>query len=82
MFNFGDGFEPEQTYGSEWGIDLDIEFAVTKQFSVAIGANNGLDEYPDLSSADINFFGNLPYDVLQPISFDGAFYYLRTTYSF
>ena len=82
VFNFGDGFEPEQTYGSEWGIDLDIEFAVTKQFSVAIGANNVLDEYPDLSSADINFFGNLPYDVLQPITFNGAFYYLRTTYSF
>ena len=31
---------------------------------------------------DINFFGNLPYDVLQPITFNGAFYYLRTTYSF
>ena len=82
VFNFGGGFEPEQTYGSEWGVDLDVEFAVTKQFSVAIGANNVLDEYPDLSSADINFFGNLPYDVLQPITFNGAFYYLRTTYSF
>lgn len=82
VFNFGGGFEPEQTYGAEWGIDLDVEFAVTGQLSVAIGANNVLDEYPDLSSADINFFGNLPYDVLQPITFNGAFYYLRTTYTF
>ena len=82
VFNFGGGFEPEQTYGSEWGVDLDVEFAVTKQFSVATGANNVLDEYPDLSSEDINFFGNLPYDVLRPITFNGAFYYLRTTYSF
>ncbi len=82
VFNFGGGFEPQQTYGSEWGIDLDVEFAVTKQFAVAIGANNVLDEYPDLSSADIGFFGNLPYDVLQPVTFNGAFYYLRTTFSF
>ncbi|MGH8222465.1 MAG: TonB-dependent receptor plug domain-containing protein [Woeseiaceae bacterium] len=82
VFNFGDGFEPEQTYGSEVGVDLDVEFAVTKQLAVAIGANNVLDEYPDLSSDLINFFGNLPYDVLQPITFNGAFYYLRTTYSF
>ncbi len=82
VFNFGGGFEPEQTYGSEWGVDLDVEFAVSKQFSVAVGANNVLDEYPDLSSADIGFFGNLPYDVLMPITFNGAFYYLRTTYSF
>ncbi len=82
VFNFGGGFEPEQTYGSEWGVDLDVEFAVTKQFAVAIGANNILDEYPDLSSDLINFFGNLPYDVLQPITFNGAYYYLRTSYSF
>ena len=59
-----------------------MEFAVTEQLSVAIGANNVLDEYPDLSSADISYFGNLPYDVLQPITFNGAFYYLRTTYTF
>ncbi len=82
VFNFGGGFEPQQTYGSEWGVDLDVEFEVTEQFAVAIGANNVLDEYPDLSSDLINFFGNLPYDVLQPITFNGAYYYLRTTYSF
>ena len=64
------------------GIDLDVEFAVTEKLSVAIGSNNVLDEYPDLSSADIGYFGNLPYDVLQPITFNGAFYYLRTIYSF
>jgi iron complex outermembrane receptor protein len=82
VFNFGGGFEPEQTYGSEWGVDLDVEYAVTESLAVALGANNLLDEYPDLSSADINFFGNLPYDVIQPITFNGAFYYLRTTYRF
>jgi len=82
VFNFGGGFEPEQTYGAEWGIDLDVEFAVNEGLRLAVGANNLLDEYPDLSSADINYFGNLPYDVLQPISFNGAFYYLRATYTF
>ena len=82
VFNFGGGFEPQQTYGAEWGIDVDVEFAVTQKFSVAIGANNVLDNYPDLSSSDINYFGNLPYDVLQPITFNGAFYYVRTTYNF
>jgi iron complex outermembrane receptor protein len=82
VFNFGGGFRPRQTYGAEWGIDLDVEFAVNEALSVAIGANNLLDEYPDLSSGDINYFGNLPYDVLQPITFNGAFYYLRATYGF
>jgi iron complex outermembrane receptor protein len=82
VFNFGDGFEPEQVYGAEVGVDLDVEYRVNKGLTVAIGGNNILDNYPDLSSSDINYFGNLPYDVLQPISFNGAFYYLRTTYKF
>ena len=82
VFNFGDGFEPEQVYGSELGIDLDVEYHVSKGLTVAIGGNNILDQYPDLSSSDINYFGNLPYDVLQPITFNGAFFYLRTTYKF
>jgi iron complex outermembrane receptor protein len=82
VFNFGDGFEPQQTYGSEWSLDVDVEYSVTEKLKLAVGANNVLDEYPDLSSADINYFGNLPYDVLQPITFNGAFWYLRTTYTF
>jgi iron complex outermembrane receptor protein len=82
VFDFGGGFEPEQVYGAEWGVDLDVEFKVTKGLSVALGGNNILDQYPDLSSSDINYFGNLPYDVLQPITFNGAFYYLRGTYRF
>ena len=82
VFNFGDGFEPEQVYGSEWEVDLDVEYQVTRGLSVALGGNNILDEYPDLSSSDINFFGNLPYDVLQPITFNGAYYYVRGTYRF
>ena len=53
-----------------------------RRIRTSVGANNVLDEYPGLSSADINYFGNLPYDVLQPISFNGAFYYLRSTYTF
>ncbi|MGH8250042.1 MAG: TonB-dependent receptor plug domain-containing protein [Steroidobacteraceae bacterium] len=82
VFNFGGGFEPEQTYGSEWGVDLDVEYRVSEKLAVALGGANILDEYPDRSSADIGFFGNLPYDVLQPITFNGAFFYIRSTYSF
>jgi iron complex outermembrane receptor protein len=82
VFNFDPFGRPEQVYGPEWGVDLDVEYRVTKGLKVALGGNNIFDEYPDRSSSDIDYFGNLPYDVLQPISFNGAFYYLRGTYSF
>ncbi len=82
VFDFGDGFEPTQTYGSVWSVDAEVAARVTDGWTVAVGADNLLDEYPDLSSDDINFFGHLPYDVLSPIGMNGAYFYLRTQYDF
>ena len=82
VFNFGGGFEPEQTYGAEWQLDAEVEYRVSPKWSVALGGLNLTDEYPDLSSADISYFGNLPYDVLSPIGSNGAYYYTRVRYTF
>jgi iron complex outermembrane receptor protein len=82
VFDFGGGFEPMQTYGSKWSVDAEVAAHVTDAWTVAIGADNLTDEYPDLSSDDINFFGHLPYDVLSPIGMNGAYWYLRTQYDF
>ncbi len=77
VFDFGGGFVPTQTYAAKSQLDLEAEYKVTKQLSLAIGADNALDAYPDLSSSDINYAGNFPYDVLSPIGMNGAFYYVR-----
>ena len=82
VFDFGGGFEPQQTYGSVWSIDAEVAAKITDQWTVAIGADNLLDEYPDLSSDDINFFGHLPYDVLSPIGMNGAYFYVRAQYDY
>ncbi len=82
VFDFGGGFEPEQTYGSVWSIDVEVAAKVTDQWTVAIGADNLLDEYPDLSSDLINYFGHLPYDVLSPIGMNGAYFYFRAQYNY
>ncbi len=82
VFDFGGGFEPQQTYGSVWSIDAEVAAKITDQWTVAIGADNLLDEYPDLSSDDINFFGHLPYDVLSPIGMNGAYFYFRAQYNY
>ncbi len=77
VFNFGGGFEPEQTYGEEVQLDIEAGYQLTDNLSVVVGASNLLDEYPDLSSGDINFFGNLPYDILSPIGVNGRYVYSR-----
>jgi len=82
VFDFGDGYVPTQTYGAEWQLDLEAEYHFTPQWSVAIGGQNVLDNYPDLSNEDIYYFGNLPYDVLSPIGSNGAYWYGRVRYTF
>ncbi len=81
IFDF-DGFEPTQTYGSVWSVDAEFAAEITDGWSVAIGADNLTDEYPDRSSDDINYFGHLPYDVLSPIGMNGRYVYVRTDYNF
>lgn len=82
VFNFGGGFEPEQTYGAVSQLDLEAEWQILPTVSVAIGGNNVLDAYPDRSIDDIAYFGALPYDVLSPIGFNGAYWYGRTRITF
>jgi iron complex outermembrane receptor protein len=75
VFNFGGGFEPEQTYGAEFQVDVEVGYRVWEGIELFVGASNLLDEYPDESIPDISYFGNLPYDVLPPIGFNGRFVY-------
>jgi iron complex outermembrane receptor protein len=82
VFDFGGGFEPTQTYGSVWSVDAEVAARVTDDWTVAIGADNLTDEYPDRSIDDISYFGHLPYDVLSPVGMNGVYWYLRTQFSF
>ncbi|MCW4454733.1 TonB-dependent receptor [Flavobacterium sp. MXW15] len=82
VFDFGDGYIPEQTYRAKWQLDAEVELRLTPQWSVAVGGQNLTDEYADLSNEDIYYFGNLPYDVLSPVGSNGAYWYGRLRYTF
>lgn len=80
VFNFGGGFEPTQEYGAEIQVDAEVGYRMTEQLAFYAGAANLLDKYPDLSIPDINFFGNLPYDILSPIGVNGRYVYARARF--
>ncbi len=82
VFNFGGGFHPEQTYGKNWALDTEVQWQATDSFSVAVGAANLLDEYPELSDPVMNYFDNLPYDVITPIGTSGRYLYARVGFQF
>ena len=82
VFNFGGGFEPRQEYGEETSLDLEGSLDLTSALTLTAGVSNALDNYPDRSSADINYFGNLPYDILSPVGINGRYLYTRLTARF
>jgi hypothetical protein len=53
----------------------EIGYRLLGKVQVYLGARKLPDEYPDLSSEDIFYFGNFPNDVLSPIGFNGRFVY-------
>ena len=60
----------------------DVKARFLERFAVALGAVNVTDNYPDESGFLINFFDNLPYDVLSPIGVNGRYVYTRLSVSF
>jgi iron complex outermembrane receptor protein len=72
----------QQRHGHEWLLDLDLEYAFTDRVRVALGGNNILDNYPDRTVEGNSYFGNFPYDIVAPISMNGAYYYVRASYDF
>jgi iron complex outermembrane receptor protein len=73
----------------KWVTDLEFRFKPVESVSVAFGANNVLDEYPDrLPFGTVNGvsfgFNNsfLPYSSQSPFGFSGRFLYGRVSIDF
>lgn len=82
VFNFGGGYEPEQTYGGKWQTDLEVGYQANEHVNIYVGASNLFDEYPDRSNSEIFYFGNFPYDVLSPVGMNGRYLYAGVRTSF
>ncbi len=80
VFDFGGGDTPMQTYGGTTQLDLEAEWRATRDLALALGSTNLTDRYPTMSNAAINYGGNLPYDFLSPIGFNGRYLYARLRY--
>lgn len=80
VFDFGAFGIAQQTYGPTVQLDVEAEYRPLRDLAVALGAQNLTDRYPTQSNASINYGGNLPYDFLSPIGFNGRYVYARVRY--
>ncbi|WP_254609852.1 TonB-dependent receptor plug domain-containing protein [Burkholderia lata] len=68
------------TNAARYVTDVELRYAMTRKFEIAVGANNLFNVYPSKLPAENQFLGT-QYDIVSsPIGINGGFYYLRARY--
>ncbi|MPQ58497.1 TonB-dependent siderophore receptor [Duganella sp. FT27W] len=73
-----------QRFGAVWSVDLEAQYKLTRQLTVSAGGNNIFDRYPDRvrQTNNASYGGALPYNFINPIGLNGAYFYGRVRYTF
>ena len=72
----------DRTFGAKWITDLDVGYDLTDHFSVAVGASNLFDVYPDKNGIVAVQDGSGQYGMFAPFGLSGGFYYARLAGNF
>ena len=80
-----EGFATESwlypAYGGKALLDIELGIPFGENITLAVGAENLLNTYPDVNMFGANTVGN-QYGQFSPFGFNGAYYYTRLGYSF
>jgi len=72
----------DRTFGAKWIADIDVAADVGKNLTVAVGANNLFDVYPDAIGVVQANTGAGQYGNFAPFGLSGGFYYGRVSVRF
>jgi len=70
----------DQTYGAKWILDASTSYRPSENWTLTLGADNLLDEYPDRTIFPNSNSGQFPYSSQSPGGFNGAYVYGRIAY--
>jgi len=73
-------FDLDQRYGGKWILDVSASYSPGDHWTLALGVDNVLNEYPDESLFGNSNNGQSPYSFFSPFGFNGAFVYARVGY--
>ncbi|WP_313629320.1 TonB-dependent receptor [Pseudomonas sp.] len=71
----------DRKFSAKWITDLDVAYDLSKHLTVALGANNLFNVYPDKNGIQ-DWAGGYKYGQFSPFGFGGAYYYTRLAYNF
>jgi iron complex outermembrane receptor protein len=71
----------DRKFSAKWITDIDAAYDLTDHLTVALGANNLFNVYPDKNGIQ-DWGGGYEYGQFSPFGFGGAYYYTRLAYNF
>ena len=71
----------DRSFGAKWVTDLDIGYDLSDHLTLAVGANNLFDIYPDKNGL-VAYEGSGLYGNFAPFGLSGGFYYGRVSVRF
>ncbi|MVV50785.1 TonB-dependent receptor [Pseudomonas sp. PB120] len=72
----------DRTFSPKWITDLEVSKDLTKSLSLALGANNLFDKYPDKIGVVSPDNGAGQYGIFSPFGINGGFYYTKVSLRF
>lgn len=88
-FSFDDGAPlvdgvHAQSFAAVWSVDLEAQYKLSRQLTLIAGADNVFDRYPERvrQTNNATYGGALPYNFINPIGVNGAYFYGRVRYTF
>jgi len=70
----------DQTFGAKWLVDASVSYRPDANWTLTLGADNILNEYPDENIYLNSTAGQFPYNSQSPFGFNGAYAYGRIGY--
>ena len=71
----------DQTFDPKWTLDTSVNFRPNQHWTVSVGADNLLDEYPEQAIYANSTSGLIPYSLYSPFGFNGRYVYARVAYA-
>ena len=71
----------DQTFSAKWLLDASVSYRPADRWTLTLGADNLLNEYPDENIYLNSTTGQFPYNSQSPFGFNGAFAYGRISYA-
>jgi len=72
----------DYTLSSKTLLDLEARYTWNEKVTLAVGADNVLDEYPDAAPLGLNTTGNTPFSTYSPFGYSGRFVYAKASVNF